>query len=100
MIKEVSPHLGFESTNLITGWIQHEPGFAQVAILLKHLFVRNNLNKTFTGGLSSYALLTFLYTFMQITKKEGEKSTYSLLKDFSDFVTSFDEISYEICLQK
>ena len=58
------PHCGLESTESLKAWLKFFPILEKAIILLKLLLKKVNLNKTFEGGIGSYALslLVIAYT--------------------------------------
>ena len=86
MTKEIIPHLGYDSTILIKEWVSHDSVLTSAIILLKHIFHKYNLNKGFTGGMSSFALVTLVYTFYRVNLNTSFGNVYEFLKAFTHFL--------------
>lgn len=75
MQKQVIPHLGYESTLLVQEWLAYNQNLGTLTCIAKHILNKYNLNKSYTGklyiisgGISSYALTTIIYSFLKQNK--------------------------------
>lgn len=57
---------GLDSCLIITSFIRQCPAVSPLNMILKHFLELNDLNKVYTGGLSSYALTLLIVNFLQI----------------------------------
>eukprot|EP00828_Plagiopyla_frontata_P042587 TRINITY_DN6393_c0_g1_i2.p2 TRINITY_DN6393_c0_g1~~TRINITY_DN6393_c0_g1_i2.p2 ORF type:complete len:137 (-),score=22.81 TRINITY_DN6393_c0_g1_i2:156-566(-) len=82
---QIPTSVGIQSTKLIQKWLDTYPHLQQLALILKSVLSKSNLNQTFYGGMSSYSLLILIIAFLKHKKIEKKQKLFQVLKQFCYF---------------
>lgn len=70
-------HSGIATSNLIKSYFKCLPFLRPMALVMKQFLVDNDLNDTYTGGLSSYCMVMMIISFLQF-RAAGQITPYTL----------------------
>lgn len=72
-------HTGCAAARLVQAYVSLMPALKSLALVLKQFLYLQNLNDTYTGGLSSYCLVVLIVGFLQACASEGDQDVGELL---------------------
>ncbi|XP_052233237.1 LOW QUALITY PROTEIN: terminal nucleotidyltransferase 4B-like [Dreissena polymorpha] len=65
---------GTKSALLIMGFVKDYPVLKYLVLVLKQFLLQRDLNEVFTGGISSYALILLVISFLQLHPREDARN--------------------------
>lgn len=99
-------HFGLKCVDLVKTFITKYESLKPLVLALKNILKKANLNDPYKGGMSSYALILMIVSFLQKQKKEGKDISLNdnnLGRLFYDFINfyglQFDPSKYIIVVK-
>lgn len=81
--------------------LMYSPRLEQLVLYVKRFLKRRNLNRLYSGGLSSYGVVLMVINYLQIKQSALAPDLFSELLDFFQYYgLEFDYSSLAICVRK
>ena len=87
IIGRKSEHEGLRNTAVMKNIFEEYEDLKVVCLVFKELLSVHNLNKPFTGGISSYILVIMAHNIMKMRKKQINGDYASFVDEFCEFIT-------------
>jgi len=82
-------HLGIQCCKYIKQKLEEYPNLKILALIFKKFLSLKNLNKPFSGGLSSYSLIQMILAILKLEEQFGYQNKMSIAMIFKHFVWEY-----------
>ncbi len=79
-------HEGIENTNYLRQLFDESHSLRTISLIFKELLRKHNLNKPFTGGISSYVLVMMIYGILKQKDVQINENYYKQIQKIGDFL--------------